>query len=92
MVDTAYQVVDPFCAPLVPETKFCHPIRLHRTESLLLNEDGDVQIIEAKDGFVNIYTIAESYDPYKEDSEDDQALRIKVFSIAVVIASVFALM
>ena len=86
---TAYQVLDPFAGPKIAETKICHPIRLHKTDSVILNGDGDVQIIEATNGFVNIYTIAESFDPNK--SEDDQAKRTVIYSISLVIASIFVL-
>jgi hypothetical protein len=64
---TAYRVLDAFAAPLVNETRICHPIRLHRTDPVRLDEDGNVQILEAKDGYVNIYTIERSFDPRWED-------------------------
>jgi hypothetical protein len=60
---TAYTILDSKAATLVPETKICYPIRLHRTESLVLTSSGNVQILEAKEGFVNIYTITKSKDP-----------------------------
>ena len=65
-----------FAAPLVPETKICYPIRLHRTESITLNKNGNAQILEAKDGKINIYTILESSNP--NEREDDGAMLTKV--------------
>ena len=73
---TAYQVVDMFAAPLVSETRICYPIRLHRTESIYLDKRGNVKILEARDGNINIYTISESENPTK--FEDDGAILTKV--------------
>jgi len=65
-----------FAAPLVPETQICYPIRLHRTESITKNKNGSIQILEAKDGKINIYTISESENPNQR--EDDGAMLTKV--------------
>ena len=87
---TAYQVVDAYAAPLIPETKICYPIRLHRTESVILDEDGEtVHILEAKGGFVNMYRISPSFDPYAK--EDDEAIKTGINTIAVVIMSMIFL-
>lgn len=73
---TAYRVLDPYAATLVNETKICYPIRLHRTESLTLNEDQTVTILESNGDYINMFTISPSFDP--NFKEDDGAQRMSV--------------
>ena len=67
---TAYQVIDPYAENLVNETKICYPVRLHRTESLTLGDDGEsVSILESNGDSINIFTISPSFNPntYEDD-------------------------
>ena len=74
-----------FAAPLVPETKICYPIRLHRTESITLNKKGSVQILEAKDGKINIYTISESEKPNQPEDEGAMLTKVSLLLASLII-------
>jgi hypothetical protein len=80
---TAYQVLDEYAAPLVSETKICYPIRLHRTESLTLDEDGkSVLILESNGDHINMFTISPSFDPNEREDDGAQIMKF-TFSILI---------
>jgi hypothetical protein len=82
---TAYQVLDEYAAPMVKETKICYPIRLHRTESLLLDTDGkSVLILESNGDSINMFTISPSYDPYARYDEDGALRRYIAIALSII--------
>lgn len=55
---TAYRVHNAFLDTLVKETMICYPIRLHKTESIWQDEDGNIKVLESQGSHVAIYTMS----------------------------------